>query len=200
MTRVSLAHLAAAIDQAGTLKINKVTTEGRTMYVPNISLARQRTPTITVALFERFGGKCYPPPGVVGRSYSWRARKAAAGRAVKALLPHLDRQASKAELLAAVADINARMAYRRFVVPAVIDGEPLVPLRVAAEAAGVTHESALQASQQGTIPCARVAQGRRFRIFVPESYIPTWAERGSVPPRPQSITDKLEDLYQQAFD
>jgi hypothetical protein len=128
------------------------------------------------------------------RLWVWCATSAAAGRALTAVLPFLRIKRAQAENALLACDLNAQRGRRRFQPPPVIPGEPLVTASEAAVAVGVTYESVCQAARKGSVPYVR--QGRR--IFIPESFLAVWAERGSTPRRTAEVTEALNECYERS--
>ncbi len=190
----TLAYLAGVIDSDGCINIQKRKAgKWAANYQPRVTV-KQVTPQAVELLHGTLGGSTWlsAPSSQKGRPlYVWNIHSHAAGTALAALLPHLRIKVEQARNALALCEVNARLGRRRFPVPAVVDGEPMVTATEAAERVGVTQQSVYQAVRMGSVPSARVGRS----VLIPESFLATWASRGTSPTRDPAITDELEALY-----
>lgn len=163
-------------------------------YQPRIAV-KQVTPEAVDLFAASFGGHRYDgkPTAERGRPLLiWQAHSAAAGRVCEALLPYLRIKRRQAENVLRLCEINSRLGRRRFVVPDVVDGEPMVTMAEAARRLGKSYGTVIQAVRNGSVPHVRT--GPRS-VSIPESFLPVWAERGSSPRRDPALTAELEDCF-----
>lgn len=198
--RETLAYLAGVIDSDGCINIQKRKAgKWAANYQPRV-MVKQVTPQAPALLHETFGGSLWVqgPSARRGRPlHTWNVHSAAAGEALRALLPFLRIKPEQARNALALCEVNARIGSRRFPVPAVADGEPLVTLAEAAAALGKSYDTVMQAVHAGSVPVVRTPRaGSKPSVFIPESFLSVWANRGSSPTRDPAITAEMESLYQ----
>ncbi len=190
----TIAYCAGVIDSDGCINIQKRKAgKWAANYQPRVTV-KQVTPQAIDLLHQSFGGSRWvsEPSAAKGRPlHVWNVHSAAAGTVLAALLPHLRIKVEQARNALALCELNARLGRRRFPVPEIIPGEPMVTARDAATATGLTYESVCQAVRKGSVPSAR--DGRT--ILIPASFLVTWAERGTSPTRDPAITDEMERIY-----
>ena len=198
----AIAYAAGVIDSDGYIGVKRSTYAmrhgegGQAVYSPRV-MVKQVTPEAIDLLHEMFGG--YRGAGKAtatkGRPlHTWEVHSANALRACEALLPYLRIKRAQAENAIECGRLNAGANRRGWDLPEVLPDEPLVPLLEAARRAGRSADVAYQSAHLGNIPVVR--KGRR--VFVPESYIETWATRGSAAPRRADLTAELEACFQRA--
>lgn len=196
----TLAYLAGVIDSDGCINIQKQKAgKWAANYKPRV-MVKQVTPQAPALLHETFGGSLWVqgPSAKRGRPlHTWDVHSAAAGDALRELLPFLRIKPEQARNAIALCEVNARLGRRKFPVPAVVDGEPLVTLAEAAAALGKSYDTVMQAVHAGSVPVVRTPRaGSKPSVFIPESFLSVWANRGSSPTRDPGITAEMEALYQ----
>lgn len=200
LSPTDLAYVAGVIDSDGYIGVHrsdyrarKVGDATQAIYSPRVQV-KQVQPQAVDLLTEMFGGYrgIGDPTAKRGRPlFVWAVHSASVARVLSPVLPYLRIKSAQAENALEVCRINSSGQRRRFVVPDVVDGEPMLPLARAAELSGRSYETAYQSVRLGNIPFAR--DGRR--ILVPESYIETWRERASSAVRRPDITEELERRF-----
>lgn len=203
ISATDLAYMAGVIDSDGYIGVHRNTYAMRVrgdatgaVYQPRAQVKQVESAAIDL-LASSFGGHRYtaPPTATRGRPlHVWTVHSAACRPVLGALLPYLRIKKAQAENALEVCDINTSAERRRFLVPPVVDGEPLVSLADAARRLGKSYGTAHQCVKLGNIPFVR--RGRS--IFVPESYLEIWAGRRRSPVRRPDITDALEERFQRA--
>lgn len=195
------AYLAGVVDADGHIGIGKDTYKVRVSgdakqptYMPRLEIKQVTAEALDIGKTV-LGGSRFSIAGQNGgqRLQCLTMHSAAAVRACEELLPHLRIKAEQARRVLAVGAIHAERGRRRFEIPEIVEGEPMIPLAEAAARAGRSYEVAYQSVRLGNIPFLR--DGRR--ILVPESYIPTWANRERAARRRDDVTTRLEDLYRE---
>lgn len=197
-----LGYIAGVVDADGYIGIARNTYRARVIgdakqavYQPRLEV-KQVTPEAVDIAARTLGGSRFISKGQRSTSAPltvWSLHSAAAVRACEALQPHLRIKLRQAQCVLMVGDIHAEPGRRKFPIPDVVDGEPLVSLSEAAARAGRRYDTAHQSVRLGNIPYVR--RGRR--IYVPESFIATWASRGRGATRRSELTERLEALFQQ---
>lgn len=200
---VDLAYAAGVIDSDGYIGIHRsdyamrVRGDARqAVYIPRVQV-KQVEPGAIDLLHSLFGGHRYEgkPTAARGRPlHVWATHSRMAGNVCRAVLPFLRIKQAQAENAVTVCSINAEPNRRRHVVPAVIDGEALLPLLEAARRAGRSDAVAYQSASIGNIPTIRVGR----RVFVPESFVETWRTRADSPGRRPDLTVRLEECFARA--
>lgn len=145
-----------------------------------------------VELFgELFGGHHYVADGQKagsGRPINvWSVHSKASGVVLRALLPHLRIKVRQCELALELCDLNASPRRHTFVLPEIVEGEPMVPIIEAAALAGKTMAVAYQCVGLRNIPFEK--RGRH--TFVPVSYIETWRNRPPAAGRHPDISERM---------
>lgn len=189
----NLAYAAGVIDSDGYIGVRR----GPHHYSARV-MVKQVTPQAVDLLHEMFGGwlSTSPPSAERGRRLlTWEVHSASAGRVCEAVLPYLRVKCAQAENAIEVCRINAEPRRRRWDVPAVIDGEPMVTMAEAARRLGKSYAVVIQAVRLGNVP--HVRNGPR-KVLIPESYLPIWAERRAAPGRHPDVTARLEACYVRA--
>lgn len=198
-----LSYAAGVIDSDGCISVRRTDYAGRrsgtgwqATYQPRVTV-KQVTPQAVDLLHDLFGGYRFQgkPAAAKGRSLlGWDVHSASAVSTCEALLPYLRIKRAQAENAIKCGRLNAGANRRGWDLPDVLPDEPLVPLLEAARRAGRSADVAYQSAHLGNIPVVR--KGRR--VFMPESYIETWATRGSSAPRRADLTAQLEACFQRA--
>lgn len=162
-------------------------------YQPRCSV-KQLDPEAIELFGDTFGGHVYVDGNNKrgsGRPINvWQVHSAACRAVLEALRPFLRIKTRQADLVLELCDINAGPRNRTFVIPDVIDGEPLLPLAEACERAGRSYATGVQSVKLANIPFVR--KGRR--IFVPESYIETWRTRTRGAQRRPEVTARMAEI------
>ena len=129
----------------------------------------------------------------------WQVHSAACRRVLEALRPHLRIKTRQAELALELCDLNSSPRRRGFDLPEIIPGEPMLPLKEAAERAGRSYATAVQSVKLGNIPFERRQRTERggSLIFVPESYIDTWATRGRGARRRPEVSARMQEIAEE---
>jgi hypothetical protein len=136
-------------------------------------------------------------------TWVWQIHSAACRSVITAVRPYLRIKDRQADLVLELCELNASPRRHTFVLPPVVDGEPMLPLADAAARAGRSYATAVQCVKLGNIPFVRRPRVRRGDpiIFVPESYVGTWRTRGrgamrrpEVSARMVAIAEKVKAL------
>lgn len=199
-----LAYAAGVVDSDGYIGIHRSTYAMRVrgdakqaIYTPRVQVKQVTTEAIDL-MHDLFGGHRYRGKATAKRGRPlnvWAVHSAMAGRVCDALLPYLRIKPAQAENVIALCDaITAGRIGRSWDLPAIEDGEPLVPLLEAAREAGRSPAVAYQSASLGNIPCVR----RNGRVFVPASYVSVWRDRGNHPGRNAKVTAELEARFLRA--
>lgn len=160
-------------------------------------MVKQVTPQAVGLLHQMFGGALMnaSPSARKGRPLiTWEVHSAAAGEVCRAVLPHLRIKVEQARNAIEVCDILREGRRRSWVVPAVVEGEPLLTLPEAAARLGKSYAVVYQSVRLGNVPSVQVGRRR----FVPESYLATWAMRGLAPVRGSEVTARLHACFLRA--
>lgn len=171
-------------------------------FQPRVSI-KQIDDEATSLFHELFDGHLYVDDTARRRGSGrpinvWQVHSRASGVVLRQLLPYLRIKVRQAELALELCDINASPRRRRWELPEIVDGEPMVPLAEAAERAGRSYATAVQSVRLENIPFTRRPRKGAKRgeplIHVPESFIPVWRERGQVPHRSRELTERMERI------
>lgn len=136
-----------------------------------------------------------PPTARRGRPlWSWSLSSAATGRFIGDVLPYLRIKRAQAENAIEVCRLSA-LGTRRFEVPDVTPGEPMVTMAEAARRLGKDYGTVIQAVRKGSVPHVRT--GPR-RIQIPESFLEIWSKRGSSPSRSAELLRLLDACYERS--
>lgn len=202
MRDVEVAYAAGVVDSDGYIGVHRNTYAMRVrgdatqpIYQARIQV-KQVTPEAIDLLHELFGGHRYAgkPTSENGRPLIvWQVHSAACVPVLTALVPYLRIKRAQAENALELASLAG--AGRRFDVPEVVDGEPLVTMAEAARELGKSYGVVLQAVRKGSVPHVRT--GPR-KVLIPASYLPIWKERGSSPKRSAEVTGRMEACFQRA--
>lgn len=195
-----LAYCAGVMDSDGHIGVHRNSYRVRVAgdakqptFQPRVSVKQIDAGAIDV-FHDLFGGHRYIDTknrkGSARPIHVWQVHSRAAGVVASALLPHLRIKRRQAELIIELCEINASPRRRAWVIPEVVEGEPLLPLAEAAERAGRSYATAVQSVKLGNIPFVR--RGRR--VFVPESYVETWRTRGRGPMRRPELTARMSEI------
>ena len=189
---INLAYAAGVIDSDGYIGVRR-----GPRYSARV-MVKQVQPEAIDLLHEMFGGyrSTSPPAAERGRQLlTWEVHSASAGRACEALLPYLRIKRAQAENAIEVCRINAEPQRRRFDIPAVRDGEPMVTMAEAARRLGKSYQVVIQAVRHDSVPHVRT--GPR-KVLIPESYLPIWAARRNSARRHPDVTARLETRFLRA--
>ncbi len=193
-----MAYLAGVMDSDGYIGVGKKKAgKWAANYQPRVQV--KQVDTEATDLFrETFGGHLYRhEPGTErGRPlWCWQVHSAACRPVLEALLPYLRIKTNRAENALALCEVNRRLGRKRFPVPDVVPGEPMLTMAEVARRTGRDYGTVIQAVRKGSIPHVRT--GPR-KVLIPESFLPVWAERGRTPRRDPALTDEMEALYLRA--
>jgi excisionase family DNA binding protein len=193
-----LAYLAGVMDSDGYIGVGKKKAgKWAANYQPRVQV--KQVDTEATDLFrETFGGHLYrhEPSTERGRPlWCWQVHSAACRPVLEALLPYLRIKTNRAENALALCEVNRRLGRKRFPVPDVVPGEPMLTMAEVARRTGRDYGTVIQAVRKGSIPHVRT--GPR-KVLIPESFLPVWAERGRTPRRDPALTDEMEALYLRA--
>ena len=201
-TDAELAYAAGVVDSDGYIGVHRNTYAMRVrgdatqpIYQARVQV-KQVTPEAIDLLHELFGGHRYEgkPSAAKGRPLIvWQVHSAACVPVLVQLHPYLRIKRAQAENALELAALCG--TGRRFEVPQVVEGEPMVTMAEAARRLGKSYDVVIQAIRKGSVPHVRT--GPR-KVLIPESYLPIWAERGSSPIRAKGISDRMEALYLRA--
>lgn len=199
-TELALAYAAGVIDSDGYIGVHTPKYAERdargwqVTYQPRVQV-KQVTPQAIDLLHELFGGHRYiaKPSARRGRPLiSWAVHSAAAGRVCEMVRPYLRIKPRQAENVIEVCRLN-RLP-KRYVLPEIEPGEPMVTMIEAARITGRGYGSVTQAVYQGSMPHVRL--GAR-KVLVPASFLETWVRRGAGgTSRSESNTAELERCLQ----
>lgn len=191
----NLAYAAGVIDSDGYIGVRRKTSDRwQAVYAPRM-MVKQVEPQAIELLHGMFGGyrTTGQPTAARGRPlFTWEVHSASAGRACEALLPHLRIKRAQAENAIEVYRINKSGQRRRFVLPEIVPGEPMVTMAEAARRLGKDYCTVAQSVRLGNVPHVRL--GPR-QVQIPESYLPVWAERSKGATRRPDITAQLEARF-----
>ncbi len=170
-------------------------------YPPRVAV-KQVQPQ-AVELFHRsFAGHLFlgKPGSKNGKPlYTWQVHSASCRRVLEPVLPFLRIKRAQAENALEVCRLNELPRRRRFHIPAVIEGEPLLTMQEAANQLGTSYAVVQQAVGQGTVPVVKGPRpGSRPSVFIPASFLDTWRNRGTSPRRDPEVTAALEACFQRA--
>lgn len=199
---LDLAYLAGVVDSDGYIGVHRRKAgQWAANYQPRVQV-KQVTPQAVDLAESVFGGHRFLAKASLpnGRPlHVWQVHSAAAGRVCELLLPHLRIKRAQAENVLTLCEVNSRLGRRKFPVPEVADGEPMLTIKEVCERTGRSYETVTQAVRQGTIPFVRGPRaGRKPSVFIPESFLPVWQSRGSSPRRDPALTAELEACYSTA--
>jgi hypothetical protein len=190
----TLAYLAGVVDSDGYIGVKRSTYAMRhgqcrqPVYYPRVGIRQIEPEAVNLAHSTFGGGLSLEPRGM----WCWQVTNRKAAAALTALLPYLRIKPEQARNALTVAAINDE-GKGRHPVPAIVKGEPLVDANTAAATLSFPVGSIYQAVKHGSVPFVR--KGRR--IYLPVSYLETWAQRGS-PRRPAERGERLEALFLRA--
>lgn len=205
ITKIELAYAAGVIDSDGCVRVSRSTWRIRNKgdcvnpTYQALVFVRQVEPEAVEFLHQAFGGyrSMTTPTAKRGRPmHSWNIHSQAAGRTLTLLLPYLRIKRRQAENALEVCRLS-KLGSRRFEVPAIIPGEPMVTVNEAAQRLGKSRAVIEQAARKGSVPSVNGGRnGRQPSIFIPESYLETWRTRGQVPSRSATVNAQLEACFQ----
>lgn len=197
-----LAYCAGVMDSDGHLgvhvnwykvKSGKYADSKQPTYQPRCSV-KQLDPEAVELFGELFGGHHYVDGGNVRGSRRpiniWQVHSRASRAVLEALHPYLRIKVPQADLLLELCDLNAAPRRHVFDLPAIEPGEPMLTLAEACERAGRSYAVGVQSVKLQNIPFERVGR----RIFVPESYVETWATRGRGAMRHPAVSKRMAEI------
>lgn len=197
-----IAYMAGVMDSDGHIgvhvnwykvKSGKWADSKQPTFQPRCSV-KQLDPQAIELFVHYFDGHCYVDSSNVRGSRRpinvWQVHSAACRRVLTALGPYLRIKTRQAELAIELCDLNQTPRARTFSIPAIIEGEPLLPLAEAAERAGRSYAVGVQCVKLGNIPFERIGR----RVFVPESFIEEWRARGRGAMRRTEVTDRMQEI------
>lgn len=202
MRATELAYAAGVVDSDGYIGVHRNTYAMRVrgdatqpIYQARVQV-KQVTPEAIDLLHGIFGGHRYEGKATAEKGRPlivWQVHSAACIPVLTAILPYLRIKRAQAENALELAALAGKG--RRFDVPDVVDGEPLVTMAEAARQLGKSYDVVIQAVRKGSVPHVRT--GPR-KVLIPASYLPIWKERGSSPKRAADVTERMEALYLRA--
>lgn len=201
-----LAYMAGALDSDGYIGVQRSTYKLRVqgdatqaIYSARVQL-KQVEPEAVDLFHNTFGGHRFltAPNTQRGRQlWTWQVHSAACQPVLEGVLPYLRIKRLRAEN--ALETCRLCTLPKRFVVPSIVPGEPMVTVTEAAHRLGKHRGTIYQAVCQGSVPAVRGSRnGGHPTIFIPESFLAIWATRGSTPRRSSEVTGQLEACYQRA--
>jgi excisionase family DNA binding protein len=201
-SETELAYCAGVVDSDGYIGVHRNTYAMRVrgdatqpIYQARVQV-KQVTPEAIDLLYGLFGGHRYDgkPTAQGGRPLDvWQIHSATCIPVLTALMPYLRIKRAQAQNALEVASLAG--TGRRFVVPDVIEGEPMVTMAEAARELGKSYDVVLQAVRNGSVPHVRT--GPR-KVLIPVSYLPIWKNRGASPRRSTEVTARMEACFQRA--
>ena len=202
-----LAYLAGVIDSDGSIGVKRSTynmritkTSSQPIYSEHVTITQAEPHAIDLAC-ATFGGwigvqaAAGPRRRPIGK---WHLHSAAAGRALVLLLPYLRIKRAQAENALELRRILTESRVRRWEVPDIIEGEPLVTATEFAALVGADRAAVLQAVQKGSVPSLRRGRNRMMPVSFLEAYGPRARRKGAKPTRSAQVTVQLEACYQRA--
>ena len=201
---VDLAYAAGVIDSDGYIGVHRSDyamrvrgDAGQAVYAGRVQV-KQVTPEAIDMLSALFGG--YRGVGRAATTkrrplYVWSVHSAACGPVLEAVLPYLRIKDAQARNALAVVAINTEGHRRRWDVPVIIAGEPMVTMAEAARLLEKDYGTVIQSVRNGNVPHVRT--GPR-QVLIPKSYLRTWAMRGHSPVRHADVTDRLHACFLRA--
>lgn len=204
LTPTDLAYAAGVVDSDGYIGVHRNSyamrvrgDAGQPVYQPRVQV-KQVMPQAIDLMHELFGGHRYDsnPTAARGRPLVvWSVHSKMAGAVCAALMPYLRIKRAQAENVVEVCEINAEGNRRRWEIPLVVDGEPMVTMAEAARRTGKSYQVVIQSVRKGNVPHVRT--GPR-QVLIPESYLQIWAVRGHSPARNVEVTARLDACFRRA--
>jgi len=177
------------------VKAGKYQDSKQPTYQPRISV-KQLDPEAVELFGFLFDGHQYVDGGKASQYGSgrpiniWSVHSRASGVVIRQLLPYLRIKRRQAVLAIELCDLNCSPRRHTFVLPEIVEGEPLVPLLEAAERAGRSRAVAYQSVGLKNIPFVK----HGVRTFMPESYIDTWRDRPAGAGRHPDVSARMADI------
>jgi len=191
-----LAYAAGVIDSDGYIGVHRSTYAMRVrgdatqpIYAARVQV-KQVEPQAVDLLHMLFGGHRYGGKASTANGRPmlvWSVHSAAVGPVLSAVLPYL--RIKRQQAVNALDVVRLSAMPKRFAVPDVIDGEPMLTMAEVARRLGKRYDVVLQAVRKGSVPHVRT--GPR-KVLIPESYLATWSVRGTSPRRSADVSDQLE--------
>lgn len=204
-TEVERAYCAGIVDADGSIgvhvnwykvKAGKWKDSKQPTYQPRCCV-KQLDPEAVELFGELYDGHHYVDKSNVRGSARpinvWQVHSRASGVVLRSLLPYLRVKRRQAVLALELCDLNASPKRHTFVLPEIVEGEPMVTLMEAAERAGRSKDVGYQSVKLGNIPFVRIGS----RVFVPESYIDTWRDRPSGAGRRPEVSEQMAVIHDQ---
>lgn len=202
MLVTDLAYVAGVIDSDGTIGVRKTDYGKRVrkdctqhIYFERICVRQVETGAVDFlhSIFPATRGILKPSLENGRPLHYWLATCKVANRVLLEVLPFLKIKTEQAKN--AIELRKAMSTPKRWVVPKIIDGEPLISAKTFALQANKKPEIILQATSHGTIPSCKIGRNR----MIPASFLPVYLERGNRGPRrSQEVTDMLELCFQKS--
>jgi len=186
MDTLICAYLAGVIDSDGYISVKRT---GRNSYTPRVGIKQIEPEAVDLAQATWGGYRAID----TRQMWVWQTTGAKCAGVLRDIRPFLRIKGEQADNALAAAAINIKPS-RRFVVPAVVEGEPLVTATEAAARLPYGYDSVLQAVRKGSVPYVRVGR----RVFIPESFLAQWASRGRSPTRLPEVSAELLRLFLRA--
>lgn len=195
-----LAYCAGVMDSDGHIgvhvnsyRVRAVGDAKQPTYQPRCAV-KQIDPEAIELFHELFAGHRYLDDknrkGSARPIHIWQVHSRATKAVLEAIRPYLRIKTKQADLALELCAINGSPRRRLWVIPSVVEGEPMVPLADAAALAGRSYAVGIQCVKLGNIPFVRESR----RIFVPESFIPEWKARGRGPMRHPDVTRRMAEI------
>jgi hypothetical protein len=207
MNDTTLAYLAGVIDSDGYISIKRSTYGmrvrgdcGAPIYSERMGVKQVELPAVAL-LHATFGGYLgiAPPTAKKGRPlHTWYIHSAAAGRALALLRPYLRIKEAQADNALALRTLITTSRVRRWPVPPLLEGEPLITATAFAARLGIDRGVIYQAVGMGSVPSVLRGRSRLLPVSFLEAYRARVNRQGAKPPRSAAVTEQMEALYQRA--
>jgi hypothetical protein len=200
LTPTDLAYAAGVIDSDGYIGVQhsdyrvRVRKDSQTPTYSARIIVKQVEPQAVDLLRAMWGGYrgVQGPSAKRGRPlHAWEVHSAGAGRALEAMLPYLRIKREQAKNALEVCRL-VRMGVRRFELPEIVDGEPMVTMAEAARRLRKDYGVVIQSVRKGNVP--HIRSGPR-KVLIPESYLTVWAARAHTPSRSPEVLAQLHACF-----
>lgn len=204
MDSLELAYAAGVIDSDGCIGIRRSDYAMRVrgdatqaIYFERVTVKQVEPAAVDLlnALFPATRGITDPSAKRGRPLHYWHIHSRAAGAALVALLPYL--RIKREQAINAIKMREALGTQRRWPVPDIIPGEPLVTATEFANLVGAKVATIHQATQQKSIPSCRVGRSRMVPVSYAQVYRDRMAQGGRVRRSPE-VTAQLEVCFQKA--
>lgn len=199
-----LAYAAGVIDSDGCIRVTRSDYRRRVLkdcvnFTYQAEVHVKQVDTEAIEFFNSY----WPSYSRITKAYATRGRplhgwyihSQAAGRFLEAILPFLRIKRPRAVNALEVCRLS-KLGSRRFPVPEIKEGEPMLTVTEVSARLGKSYETVYQAVREGSVPSVRGPRtGSRPSVFIPESYLDVWRTRGSSPPRSPEVNAALEACF-----